>query len=814
MKPTGPIDARVMIISDFPTQVEKLKNEFLSTGREAVLLDKLLQRAGFHRTSIYLTGALHEVPPKDKLNQPDLDQWVNPRKTCPGENWEKHYDHWLSPEVLAGWKRLREEIETINPSLIITLGSLPLLLLTGAKGATKWRGSRLAPIGLPGSLLPTIHPTTALKSEELIPVLELDLKRAKKIFTGEQIPRSYAFTPEPSFEEVLAYLTSLQARADGGGSSKLILSGDLETRRGHIACFGIGESPERALCIPFLRATGDTPFYWTEEQELDILLLLQPLFRHENILWVGQNYLYDCQYFWRFWGFLPRYVFDTMIGHHSLHSNMRKGLDFLSSLYSQEHIYWKDESKDWDADLGENQLWTYNCKDCVITWEIYSGITKAQEQMGNLSHHAFQQELFFPILRMMNRGSRIDIGQRGELKKQLLLAGDERQCLLDHMAGHPLNPRSSKQLIDFFYHDLGLPVIRALKSETITTNSPAMAEIALREPALKPLCQTIVELRSISVFLNTFVNAELDSDSRMRSSFSVAGPTTFRFSSSENAFGSGMNLQNIPKAEKAKIKSDSYVKLPNIRKLFIPDPGYTYFDIDLDRADLQVVVWEAEDADLKTVLREGLDLHCVNAVTVFDIKGIPIEHLKESNPNYKDLRGRIGEAKRDKCKAGIHAIHYGVYARKLATTLGITVKEADTFISTYLGAHPGIDRWQKRTEQQILTQGYIENRFGARIYKIGRLNLPEYYAWTPQSTVAGVINRALVAIDKEAQLGHTSIELLLQVHDSLGGQFLTAKKDIEVENLTRLASITIPYSDPLVIPIGVKTSTASWGDCV
>lgn len=812
MKPTGPIDARVMIITDFPSPLEKQTGAFLTSGREAQLLDKLLQRAGFHRTSIYLTGALRELPPKDKKNQPDLEAWVNPRKTCPGENWEKHYDHWLSPEVLRGFEALKKEIEAVKPALIITLGSLPLLLLTGAKGASKWRGSRLSPLGLPGSLIPTIHPTTALKSEELIPILELDLKRAKRIFTGEQRPRSYDFTPEPGFGFVVDYLKELLHRADNG-TARLTLSGDLETRRGHIACFGIGESAERAICIPFLRASGETPFYWTEEQESQIVALLQPLFRHPNILWVGQNYLYDCQYFWRFWGFLPLNVFDTMIGHHSLHSNMRKGLDFLSALYSHEHIYWKDESKDWDADLGENQLWTYNCKDCVITWEIYAEIVKAQEAMGNAQHHAFQQELFFPVLRMMNRGARIDIGQRAELKKQLLLAGDERQCLLDSMAGHPLNPRSSKQLIDFFYHDLGLPVIRALKSETITTNSPAMAEIALREPALKPLCQTIVELRSISVFLNTFVNAELDSDGRMRCSFSVAGPTTFRFSSSENAFGSGMNLQNIPKAEKAKIKSDSYVKLPNIRKLFIPDPGYTYFDIDLDRADLQVVVWEADDKELKTVLREGLDLHCVNAVTVFGIKGIPIDELKESHPNYKDRRGAIGEAKRDKCKAGIHAIHYGVYARKLAATLGISIKEAESFIATYLGAHPGIDAWQKRTEQNLLRYGFIENRFGARLYKIGRLNLPDYYAWTPQSTVAKVINKALMAIDAEAELNRTSIQLILQVHDSLGGQFLTAKKDIEVENLKKLASIVIPYDDPLIIPIGVKTSTNSWGDC-
>jgi hypothetical protein len=60
MKPTGPIDARVMIISDFPTQVEKLKGEFLSTGREGVLLDKLLQRADLPLVEMIALLSLHD----------------------------------------------------------------------------------------------------------------------------------------------------------------------------------------------------------------------------------------------------------------------------------------------------------------------------------------------------------------------------------------------------------------------------------------------------------------------------------------------------------------------------------------------------------------------------------------------------------------------------------------------------------------------------------------------------------------------------------------------------------------------------------
>lgn len=438
-------------------------------------------------------------------------------------------------------------------------------------------------------------------------------------------------------------------------------------------------------------------------------------------------------------------------------------------------------------------------------------------------HFDFQQSLFFPVLRMMNRGIRINTALRGSwnpltetgtgLKGELVLAAIARQKTLSFLAGHDLNPNSPAQLIKFFYNDLGIPGIKSLATESLTTNSPTMAIIAEREPLLKPLCQLIVELRSINVFISTFINAELDSDGRMRCSFSIAGPTTYRFSSSENAFGSGMNLQNIPAGEKQKIKDENYIKLPNIRKLFIPDLGKTFYDIDLDRADMQVVGAESGDINLKDALRKGIDLHCMSAAEIYGIKGVPVDELVESHPNYKNHRARIGKPNRDKTKNGGHACDYGVGVPKLATTLGITRHEASIFQARWFGLFPGIRKWHTRVETLVAKQGYIENPFGARLYNFGRFSLPEFLGWVPQSTVAGVINRALVAIDRAREEEEITNDLLIQVHDSLAGQFDTSRKEEEIKKLKELSRIVIPYDDPLIIPVGIKTSEVSWGDC-
>ena len=803
MKPSGPIPARIAIIGDWPSTEDIAKNSPFS-GFPGKILDSLLLKTGILRTACFITNIL---PTPFSGEYSDL---VSDRKTPPSPEWKWFQGKWTHSSVVEGVSRVQAQLEEVSPTVIIVLGELPLWALTGNSGIRKWRGSRL---GTHPIIVPSLHPSTIVREPELRPVALLDFKRALALLEGTQRPRDYAFTIAPTAAQCRTYLYDLLNRADAA-PAPILLSGDLETRLGHIACFGIADSPTTAFCIPFLDLNAVNPFYFPLEEEACIVSLLTHLLTHKNIIWVGQNFLYDCQYFHRFWGVYPDPSFDTMIGHHSIFSNMRKGLDFLSAMYAHDHVYWKDEIKDWNPEIGEKQFWTYNCKDACITWEIWQRIVEEQASQGISPHFYFRQALFGPVLRMMNRGIRIDTGARLGLRKDLLAAAREREDSLTYMVGHDINPRSPAQLQKFFYKDLKLPGVRSLSAtDKFTINSPALAQIADRNPVLRPLCQTIAELRSIGVFLSTFINAELDSDNRMRCSFSIAGPTTFRFSSSENAFGSGMNLQNIPVAEKEKIKSPTYIKLPNIRKLFIPDENYTFFDLDLDRADLQVVVWEADDSDLKLALRTGIDLHLLNACVIFDIKGIPYDELTENHSNYREHRLRIGESNRAKAKMGVHATNYGVGDYKLAQSLGITVREAGTFRGRWFAAHPGIRSWHLRTEEKARTAGYVENRFGARLNILGRFDLPECLAWLPQSTVADVINRGLLNIDAAEQRGETSIQLLLQVHDSLGGQFLTSRQATELTLLRQLTSIPIPYDDPLVIPVGINTSTQSWGHC-
>lgn len=332
--------------------------------------------------------------------------------------------------------------------------------------------------------------------------------------------------------------------------NKLILSGDIETRQGFIACMGIGWSRTEAICIPFI-CVEDTEGYWNEDEELAIVLKLRELFLHPKVEWIFQNGLYDYQYFAANWGVIPKLWMDTMVAHHCCFSGLPKGLDFQSSMYCEYHRYWKDEGKEFHESIKspeeEDKYWVYNCKDCVTTFECAENLHVNIDKMGQREPYEFQRKQFLPVLRMMLRGVLINQKQKNDLAKKLFEAMYEREKWMKDVLGFVLNPRSPKQMQGFFYEELGLPVQKQRKSGRPTCDDEALKVLAKKEPLVRPLIQVIQEYRSIGVFLSTFVKAELSFDGRARSSYNIAGPETFRWSSSKDAFGNGLNLQNIPK---------------------------------------------------------------------------------------------------------------------------------------------------------------------------------------------------------------------------------------------------------------------------
>ena len=244
--------------------------------------------------------------------------------------------------------------------------------------------------------------------------------------------------------------------------------------------------------------------------------------------------------------------------------------------------------------------------------------------------------------------------------------------------------------------------------------------------------------------------------------------------------------------------------------MFIPDPGYLICDVDLDRADLQIVVWEADDPDLKRRLREGVDVHLTNGFDLFDIPGPPEEELKVVHPRY-DEHCHTWSYERKFSKRFIHGTNYLGSAPTMAKNCHIPVPQSRLLQDRWFTLHPGIKDWHQRVRSDILTRGEVRNPFGFRRPYFDRPDsiLTEAVAWVPQSTVAIVINKAWLNL--AYSLGKY-IDILLQNHDSLVFQVHATEFVHLLPEIHEHFLIPVPYSDPLTIPVGMKVSRKSWGE--
>ncbi len=868
---TGPLPSKIMIVGEAPgMEEERSLQPFI--GQSGQELNRMLHEAGIPRTECFITNVCKYRPPGNKMSLWMLKRKTSPGKDFVrrGSYWIhpliaegiKELEEEITmcePNVIialgnpALWALTGKDAITKWRGSLLTyypLTSKGRSLTDMTTGILHIQPERPCPLEFPASkVIPTYHPAAILRNWGWRFIAIHDLRRAaiESETSTITLPR-FDFLIRPSFDQVVEVLQGLIGIAAKMAHNSTIsregtpthhlekidpqmgdLAGwgpnmdgfaapipphikfakpypieeppklfeiavDIETivADGQIACVGLAASTREAICIPFT-SKDNKEGYWTLEEEIIITRLLSDLLQHPSVGVVGQNFAYDAQYFADHWGYVPNLTFDTMVAQGVLYPGLPKGLDFLSSMYCEGHIYWKDEGKEIDGKRDENEWWEYNCKDACRTLEAKIILEGALKSQGLWEPYLYKMAEWEPMLTTMLQGIKIDKEARAEMDVELDKAMAERLGWIERVLGHPLNPRSPKQMKALFYDDFKLPVQKARKANAQglyppTLNEEALQTLAKKEPLVWPLVDRITEYRSAGVFLSTFVRAELDPDERMRSYFNIIGTETMRFSSSKNAFGRGGNFENIPSGDEDEMEEEDEWALPNVRKIFVPDEDYIICEGDLEKADAQVVAWDADDEELKQIFREGLNIHEENAKAIFG---------SMSKHNYA------------MAKRGVHLSNYLGTPRTLAAALGITTHEAERFQRQWFGAHPKILAWQERIRLQLMETRQVSNAFGYRRFYFGRIEneIKEAAAWIPQSTVACVINRGLINIYNRVP----NVDILNQVHDSLVFQIHKDLIDDLLPEVLKEMRILVPYDDPLVIPVTVKTSPISWG---
>lgn len=148
--------ARVMFIGEAPGKNEDLSGEPF-VGRAGENLNRMLALAGLEREDIYIANVLKCRPPQNR----------NPK----------------APEVLACAPFLREQIRSIWPDVIVSLGNPAThFVLNTEIGITKLRG-RFHTMGH-FTVMPTLHPAAALRNPAWQKLLEEDFKMLGEYLGG------------------------------------------------------------------------------------------------------------------------------------------------------------------------------------------------------------------------------------------------------------------------------------------------------------------------------------------------------------------------------------------------------------------------------------------------------------------------------------------------------------------------------------------------------------------------------------------------------------------------------------------------------
>lgn len=351
---SGPPSAKVMIVGEAWGAMEEARGQpFVGSSGEE--LDRMLHDAGIMRGECFLTNLVNARPAHNRI-----ESWIPQKKKDVTSRHVPFRNRFVDPIIVQGFESLCKEIALVRPNIICAMGGTALWALSGNEGILRWRGSQLwTDIDPRTKLIPTIHPAAVLREFSLRKAAVNDLKRVarERANSGEyqNIP-DWRFATRPTYEEATCRLGALlhdadlreMASRDGvqPAPGPLWIDFDLETRAGHIDCAGISWSRTDALCIPLMsRECRDG--YWTLEQEAEVLFLLYRLLRHPMVYVRGQNLLYDCQYTYRHWCFVPNVKQDTMISHHSAFSGLKKSLDYQASLYCDYYVQWKPDRSTW-----------------------------------------------------------------------------------------------------------------------------------------------------------------------------------------------------------------------------------------------------------------------------------------------------------------------------------------------------------------------------------------------------------------------------------------------------------------------------------
>ena len=348
------------------------------------------------------------------------------------------------------------------------------------------------------------------------------------------------------------------------------------------------------------------------------------------------------------------------------------------------------------------------------------------------------------------------------------------------LVGYEFNLNSPKQLGVALFEKLGLPAKKKTKSG-YSTNAEVLEGLRDAHPAVSLL----LEYRQLAKLKSTYADGLQEciaKDGRIHSTFNQTEARTGRISSLEP------NLQNIP------VRTDEGKRL---REYFVAPEGRVLCDADYSQIELRVLASIADDKNMISAFKSGVDIHTATASQVF---GIPVD--------------MVTPILRSRAKAVNFGIVYGIGAFSLAKDIGVTRSEADSYIKNYLATYKGVADYMENTIKSAKADGFVKTLFGRRRY-LPELNnsngmlraFGERVARNApiQGTAADIIKIAMIRVRERLKKEIPTAKLILQVHDEL----IVECERADAERVCSILSEEMQNSSNMAVEL---TADASYGE--
>ena len=251
-------------------------------------------------------------------------------------------------EYKAVWQknvaRLKDELETYGPNVVVPLGNTALLALAGTASIGNLRGHvvQAVPPMPPFKLVPTYHPAFVLRQIKLYTITVMDFVKADaEARRGPEIiyPKRELII-NPTIDEVEHYLAEWE-KTD-------LLSCDIETGWSMIRGIAFAPNQEIAMYVPFVTLDRHDRNYWrTLDEEVRAWRAVKRILE-SPVPKLGQNFAhYDWIWLFKQAGIKVRNLrHDTRLLHHALYAELPKSLGFMAANYSTQGAWkhWAEHS--------------------------------------------------------------------------------------------------------------------------------------------------------------------------------------------------------------------------------------------------------------------------------------------------------------------------------------------------------------------------------------------------------------------------------------------------------------------------------------